>query len=157
MKKSIAILKGLSVEKGILSVLLTILFLAAAQVDLSAQQNTVGNGSTPPNAPASRAILAPPTGNFVSVPVAIDRLIAAMTTQKEIMEQNNPGAPAYISAARRVKFYTAVLESLYGGKGVAESIQSGVPAITMSDVPGTAATPEEALIERNAAVNLLRA
>lgn len=157
MKKSIAILKGLSLQKGVLSVLLTILFMAAAQIDGRAQvsSTTVASGS-PANMPASRAIYQMPTGTFVSVQVALTRVYDAMKVQKQIMAENTPGSATYIAAERRFRFLSAVYENLNGGKGVAQSINDAVPAITMSAKAGDAATPEEALVERNYAINLLR-
>lgn len=157
MKKSIAILKGLSLEKGILSVLLTILFMAAAQIDGRAQvsSSTIGSG-TPANAPANRVIYQMPTGAFVPVEAALIRVFDAMKAQKQILAQSAPGSASYISAERRLRYLTAVYENLSAGKGVAQSIADAVPAITMSATAGSAATPEEALVERNYAINLLR-
>jgi hypothetical protein len=157
MKKSIAILKGLSLEKGILSVLLTILFMAAAQIDGRAQvsSTTIGS-SSPANAPANRVIYQMPTGSFVPVEAAQNRVFDAMKTQKEILAQNTPGSANYIAAERRLRYLTAVYENLSGGKGVAQSIADAVPAITMSATAGSAATPEEAQVERSYAINLLR-
>ena len=157
MKKSSAILKGLSLEKGILSVLLTILFMAAAQIDGRAQvsSSTIGSG-TPANAPASRVIYQMPTGSFVTIEVAKDRVLDAIKGQKQIMGENSEGSAAYIAADRRYRYLSAVLENLNGGKGVAQSIADAVPAITMSATASSAATPEEAMVERNYAINLLR-
>lgn len=155
MKKSIAILKGLSLEKGVLSMLLTLLFLALSQGAVSAQNNTVGTGSMPGNAPAIRQVYNVPAGPFVSVEVAKTRLMDAVLTQRQIMAQNSPGSAAYIAAERRARYFMAIHENLVAGKGVAESIADAVPTITMSATPGSAATPEEALVERNAAINLL--
>lgn len=157
MKKSIAILRGLSLEKGILSVLLTILFMAAAQIDGRAQvsSSTIGSG-TPANAPANRVIYQMPSGSFVTAEVAQVRLLDAIKVQKQVMAENSPGSGAYISAERRYRYLTAVYENVLGGKGVAQSIADAVPAITMSATAGSAATPEEAMVERNYAINLLR-
>jgi len=154
MKKSIAILKGLSLEKGVLSVLLTLLFLAVSQVNMSAQSTTtVGSGSMPANAPAVRVIYSLPAGPFVTTQVAMERLLEAMKAQKAIMGQNSPNSPAYISAERRYRYFGAILENLEAGKGVAQAIVDAVGAIN-AQVSG-AASPEEVLVERNAAINLL--
>lgn len=156
MKKSFAMLKGLSLEKGILSLLLTILFAAASHLDLNAQQTTKGSSTLPPNAPASRVIYTLPTGSFVSVEEAKIRLVDALKVQKDIMAQSVPGSASFISAERRYTYFSAVLTQLEAGKGVAESIADAIPFITMSATAGSAATPDEALVERNAAINLLR-
>jgi hypothetical protein len=155
MKKSIAILKGLSLEKGVLSVLLTILFMAAAQIDGRAQVNssTVAAGM-PANAPASRVIYTVPSGPFVTSGVAADRLLDAAKAQRVIMDNNQPGSPAYISAERRVRYFMAIIDNLNSGKDVGQAIVDAVGALNA--VASGAATPEEVLVERNAAINLLR-
>jgi hypothetical protein len=155
MKKSIAILKGLSLEKGILSVLLTILFMAAAQIDGRAQvsSSTIGSG-TPANAPASRVIYTVPSGPFVPKDVAIERLFNAVKAQRVIMDSNNPASPAYISAERRARYFMAIIDNLNSGKEVPQSIVDAVGVLN-AHVSG-AATPDEVLVERNAAINLLR-
>lgn len=157
MKKSNLLFGRLPFHKlGFLSFLLTFLFFAGMTTDLSAQQKT--NGST--NASVSGAqtsqkmLFAVPTGNFVNVSTAQERLLNALTALKGQLAQYAEGTAPYDAAFLRYTYYNEILANLNNGRGVAESISIALGRIvTKLDQP---ATPEQALAEKNAAISLLR-
>lgn len=153
MKKSKLIFKRLPFSKmGFLPFLLTFLFFAALQIDMKAQTTTL---PTPGQIePPARTIYHLPAGPFVSVPVALDRLLAAVTNLKHQLEQYAEGTAPYEAAYLRYTYYTHIMTLLNSGKGVAESIVEGVGLIT-SDL-SLGVTLEQAVAEKNAAINLLR-
>lgn len=152
MKKSFAMLKRQASERGLLFILLTLVFLAVAQTAGAQQQKTVWTGM-PANAPASRVVVTVPTGPFVSSELAKSRLEVALKDLKQIMAQNEETSPAYIAAYRRYLYYTELYRQIEAGKAVPNAIADSALLLT-SDLHGFSA--EEALVERNAAINLLR-
>ena len=153
MKKSNFLFGRLPFHKmGFLSILLTFLFFAGSQIDVKAQTS-----STLPNAQNSnlnRTLYQAPSGNFVPVAIAKDRLLNALTTLKSQLAQYPEGTAPYEAAFLRYTYYNEILTNLNNGRGVAESI-----AVSVGRITGTlnnAATPEQALVEKNAAINLLK-
>ena len=153
MKKSKLIFKRLPFSKtGFLPFLLTFLFFAALQVDMKAQTTTL---PTPGQIqPPARVMYQLPAGPFVSVPVALDRLMAAVTNLKHQLEQYAEGTAPYEAAYLRYTYYSHIMTLLNSGKGVSESIVEAVGIIS-SDL-SLGATPEQIITEKNAAINLLR-
>lgn len=135
-----------------LSCLLTVLFFSMMQPDANAQSSTLPSQSQ--QTPPARAMYYVPNGPFVSVEVAKERLIDAMKLLKTTMSQHTEGTGPYNAALRTLKYYSYILENLEAGKGVADSIVEGIGAIHNSINDGV--TPEEIMIEKNAAISLLR-
>lgn len=153
MKKSSLLFERLPFTKmGFLPILLTFLFFAAMQIDLKAQSTTLPGATQ--NAPAARTITMVPTGQFVTVNVAIERLKLQVNNLKNQLSQLAEGSNAYNNALRRYQYFSHIIENLEAGKGVAESIQLGLGAIYNSLNGG--ASPDQAATEKNAAILLLR-
>ena len=131
-------------KMGFLSFLLTFLFVAWMQTDAKAQTN--------------KALYDTPTGNFVTVPVAKERLENALTLLKNQLQPGNQGTQQYNDAYRRYTYFGQIVVNLDEGKGVAASIVASINKIIFSSVETQAAysTPAQALVEKNAAINLLR-
>ena len=156
MKKSSLLFERLPFSKmGILPFLLTFLFFASMQLDVNAQSHAFNPaaGSIPTTAKNLNEV---PTGNYVSVPVAIDRLQTAMNTIREAMSHQQEGSAPYIANHRRVVYYFAIKAELENGKGVPESI-AGALVVIRTTVSDYAATVEEAAVEKSAAIQLLKA
>lgn len=153
MKKSNLLFGRLPVYKmGFLSFLLTFLFFAGMQSDMKAQiqpQNpTTGN--------SVRSLQQIPTGSFVSAPIAKDRLGSAILGLKNQLSQFAEGSAPYQAAYRRLVYYNEILKNINAGKGVAESITVSLNVILANTSLPVLATPEEAVVEKNAAISLLR-
>lgn len=155
MKKSKLIFKRLPFSKmGFLPFLLTFLFFAALQVDMKAQSTTL---PTPGQImPPARTLQQLPAGPFVTVPVALDRLLAALNNLKQQLEQYAPGSAPYDAAFRRYTYYNAIYVNLNHGAGVAEAIVKALSSLQAATASPFLATPEEAIVEKNAAIALLR-
>jgi hypothetical protein len=152
MKKSFSFFKGAAFNKlGFLPFLMTFLFFAAMQVDMKAQTN-VTNASQ--SSQSVRSLYTVPTGSFVSPQVAQERILNAMKALKDQLAQYAEGTAPYEAAFLTYKYYSYIQANLEAGKGVADSIQAADSMIT-ADL-SIQVTPEEALVERNAAINLLR-
>ena len=153
MKKSFSFFKRAAFNKlGFLSFLMTFLFIAGMQVDMKAQThytNPAQNATTPP-----RDLYTLPSGSFVNSQVAQDRLLNAMKLLKDQLAQYAEGSAPYDAAFLRFKYYGYIKTNLEDGKGVAEPIQAAVNMIT-ADV-SIHVTPQQALVEKNAAISLLR-
>ena len=154
MKKSNLLFERLPFHKiGFLSFLLTFLFVAGMQLDMKAQ-----NSSTLPNSltgvPPQRVLYEVPKGNFVSVQTAIERLQNAIAGLKGQLAQFAEGTAPYDAALLRYTYFTEILTNLNNGRTVAESISISVGRITA--VLPNPASPEVALVEKNAAISLLR-
>lgn len=156
MKKSNLLFEGLPFSKmGFLSFLLTFMFFAGMQTNMMAQQQKT-NGST--NSSVSvpnpqKMLFQVPQGNFVSVAVAQDRLLNAITALKGQLAQYAQGTAPYDAAFMRYTYYTEILTNLGYGKSVAESISISVGRLV--GVVSNPATPQQALTEKNAAISLL--
>jgi hypothetical protein len=61
-----------------------------------------------------------------------------------------------MAAYRRLVYYNEILRNLNAGKGVAESITVSLKVILSNTNPPVLATPEEAVVEKSAAISLLR-
>ena len=153
MKKSNLLFERLPFSKmGFLPFLLTFLFFAAMQVDMKAQNSSfTGAGAIQPPA---RAMYQIPSGTFVSVAVAKDRLLTAMTNLKHQLEQYAPGTAPWDAAYLRYTYYSYIYGYIEQGKGVAESITLGIGNINSS--LSLNVTPEQSIAEKNAAIALLR-
>ena len=153
MKKSNLIFKRLpSFKMGFLPILLTFLFFAALQIDMKAQNsNLTTAGQT---IPPARVLHQVPAGPFVTVNVAKDRLLSAITNLKGRLEQYAPGTAPYDAAFLRYTNYTKILELINSGKTVGEAISEAARYLTTDGA--LAVTQEVALVERNAAVTLLK-
>ena len=153
MKKSFSLFKGAAFSKpGFLPFLMTFLLFAAMQVDMKAQSSTISG--VPASAPPSRTMYNVPAGPFTSVPTAMQRLTDAIKSLKANMATQTEGTAPYNANLRTYTYYSAILANLEAGKGVADSIVAGLEAINNSIQNGV--TPEEAVAEKNAAINLLR-
>ena len=140
-------------KKGVLPFLLTFLFFAIMQFDMTGQTFHNGNSQAQP---PSKVMFQMPTGNFVSVPVAQDRLLAAMTALKHQLTQFAEGTAPYDAAYRRYIYYNEIYVNLEHGVSVAEAIVKSLSRILVAADPPFLATPEEAIVEKNAATTLLR-
>ena len=153
MKKSNLLFGRLPFHKmGFLSFLLTFLFFAGMQTDMKAQiqpQHPVTGNSV-------KALEQIPTGTFVSVPIAKDRLGNAILALKNQLSQFAEGTAPYQAAYRRLVYYNEILRNINAGKGVAESITVSLKVILSNTQPPVLATPEEAVVEKSAAISLLR-
>jgi len=156
MKKSFSFFKGAAFNKlGFLPLLMTFLFFAGMQVDMKAQTQYT-NAVNPNQAgldPAGVMNMLP-TGPFVSSGVAQDRLLNAMKALKDQLAQYAEGTAPYDAAYLRYTYYRYIVYNLEGGKGVPESIVAATQMLN-SDV-SFHITPSQAVVERNAAINLLR-
>ena len=154
MKKSNFLFGRLPFYKmGFLSFLLTFLFFAGTQADMKAQIYVTD--PTPPGVPAQKTLNLIPVGTFVTVEVAKIRLGDALLALKQQLGQFAPGSAQYENAYRRYAYYSEILSNLNDGKTVAESISISIGRLTVSEYPPALATPEQALAEKNAAINLL--
>lgn len=154
MKKSFLLFRGTALLRmGFLPLLLTFLLVGISQADMKAQNTTVATG-LPQHGPAARTMYNVPNGPFVTPQVAIERLKAAMVQLKNHMALHAEGTGPYEASYRRYRYYVAILENLEAGKGVADSIVAGLEAINNNLVTGV--LPEEAVIEKNAGITLLR-
>lgn len=152
MKKSNLLFERLPFSKGgILPFLLTFLFFAVMQLDMNGQ--TTFPSGNPIQAPG-KVMYHAPSGNFVSVPVAMDRLLTAMTALKGQLEQYAEGTAPYDAAFLRYTYYSYVRMNLEAGRTVSEAIIHGLGNLN-SDL-SLGVTPEQALAEKNAAIALLR-
>jgi len=156
MKKSFSFFKGAAFNKlGFLPFLMTFLFFAGMQVDMKAQAqktnaiNPAQNGLNP-----AREMYLLPAGPFVTVPVAQDRLYNAMKALKDQLAQYAEGTAPYDAAYLRYIYYSYIKVNLDGGKGVAESIVAGITMVS-TDL-SLNVTPQQAVVEKNAAIALLR-
>ena len=140
-------------KMGFLSFLLTFLFFAGIQSDMKAQIYVTD--PTPPGASAQKTLSQLPTGTFVTVEIAKIRLGDALLALKQQLAQFTPGTAQYDAAYRRYVYFNEILANLNDGKTVAESISISIGRLTVSDAPPALATPEQALVEKNAAINLL--
>jgi hypothetical protein len=157
MKKSFLLLRRFTMSKlGVLPILMTFLFVTAMSVDMNAQQRT--DGTNPPASAGTNAksLYNQPTGLFVSPNVAQDRLDTAMKNLKDQLAQYPEGSAPYKAAYLRFRYYQAIVEHLIAGKGVAESIVSGLSAISVSEAATSAVSSDTLLAEKNAAIALLR-
>jgi hypothetical protein len=153
MKKSKLIFKRLPFSKlGILPFLLTFLFFAALQIDMKAQTTTLPSPGQ--IQPPARSLYQLPSGPFVAPAIAKDRLWTAITNLKAQLEQYAEGTAPYEAAYLRYTYYSHILTLINNGKGVAESIVEAAGIIS-SDL-SIGATPEQVVVEKNAAINLLR-
>ena len=153
MKKSFSLFKGAALNKlGFLPFLMTFLFLTGMQMNSEAQTSSTLPSSS--SSHASRTMYDVPSGPFVTSSVAKDRLYDAIKLLKETMAQYAENSGPYQSAFRRYRYYTHIIEHLDAGKTVAEAIAAGLAGINNSLQNGV--TPDEAILEKNAAINLLR-
>jgi hypothetical protein len=159
MKKSNFLLERLPFYKmGFLSFLLTFLFIAALQSNTEAQViTTINAGTQQQNGTNPRVLYAIPTGAFVPSATAQERITNALIALKGQLAQYAEGTAPYEAAFIRYTYYNAILQNLKDGKEVAESISTSLGSITgTTTVYPTSVTPEQALAEKNAAINLLR-
>ena len=157
MKKSFLLFRRSTLYKlGILPILMTFLFVAAMQVDMNAQQRTDGSNMQQygGNNPGTLYFL--PTGNFVTSPVAQERLKAKLVELKDQLAQYPEGSAPYRAALLRFKYYNGINESLIAGKTVAESIVAGLSAVSTTTDPASVVSADTLLAEKNTAIALLR-
>jgi hypothetical protein len=153
MKKSFSLFKGAALSKpGFLPFLMTFLLFAAMQVDMKAQSSTTSG--VPTSTPPARSMYNVPAGPFTTVPTAEARLLDAMKSLKATLAQQTEGTAPYNATLRTFNYYNSIYANLQAGKSVADSIVAGLEAINNSLQGGV--TPEEAVAEKNAAINLLR-
>jgi hypothetical protein len=157
MKKSFSLFKGVAFNKsGFLPFLMTFLFFAAMQVDMKAQNSsTLPSQSQSQNEPAVRTMYKLPAGPFVSVELAKERLYDAMKALRAQMAQAGQGTASYDAAYLRMTYFGHIKSYLESGKGVAQSIVDGLALISNDLHFGV--SPEQAVAEKNAAINLLKA
>jgi len=156
MKKSSLLFERLPFSKmGYLPFLLTFLFFASLQLDMKAQTHLHIAGTTNPPVHA-KTINQVPAGNFVSPAVAIQRLQTEMASLKSQLAQLTEGTQQYKVTMRRYVYFSTIKLEIENGKGVAESINHSLVAIrtTLHDYY---ATLEDAIVEKTAAINLLKA
>lgn len=156
MKKSFFFFKGAAFYKlGFLPFLMTFLFIAGMQVDMKAQvQKTNAINPAQSGLNPQRDMYQVPSGAFVTVTVAQDRLLNAMKALKDQLAQYAEGTAPYDAAYLRYSYYRYILTNLEAGKGVAESIVDGIKMIN-TDL-NFHITPSQAVVEKNAAIALLR-
>jgi|SRR5687767_5636556 len=155
MKKSNLLFEGLPLsKKGFLPFLLTFLFFAALQLDMKGQTTYISGN--PPAQPPAKVMFQVPSGNFVSVAVAQDRLRAAITGLKGQLAQYAEGTAPYQAAYLRYVYYSQILENLNHGATVPEAITRALSKILAGTEGPALATPEQAIAEKNAAIQLLR-
>ncbi len=155
MKKSFSFFKGAAFSKlGFLPFLMTFLFLAGMQVDVKAQAHLTYATQTNQNLDPEREIRVLPKGPFVTVPVAQDRLLNAMKTLKDALAQNVEGTAPYEAAFLRFTYYSYIKTNLEAGKAVDASILEASGMLTSNIA--LPVTPQQAVTERNAAINLLK-
>lgn len=153
MKKSKLLFERLPFSKmGFLPIVLTFLFIAALQVDMKAQTTTLpSQGQIEPPA---RTVYKTPSGPFVTVPVALERLMSALHNLKQSLSQYAEGTAPYEAAYLRYSYYSHIVTLLNSGKGVPESIVEAAGIISTDLALGV--TLEQVVVEKNAAINLLR-
>jgi hypothetical protein len=95
-----------------------------------------------------------PAGPFCTVQTAEARLLDALKSLKANLAQQTEGTAPYNATLRTYNYYNSILANLQAGKGVADSIVAGLEAINNTLQGGV--TPEQAVAEKNAAINLLR-
>jgi hypothetical protein len=135
---------------------MTFLFVAGMQIDMNAQQRTDGS-NLPANAGSStKTLYNEPSGLFVSPLVAQQRLETAMKNLKDQLAVYPEGSAPYNAALLRLRYYQAINENLVAGKGVAESIVSGLSAISVTADAASVVSSDTLLAEKNAAIALLR-
>jgi hypothetical protein len=155
MKKSFSFFKGAAFSKlGFLPFLMTFLFLAGMQVDMKAQQQQTNAIPTNQNMNPVREMSILPKGPFVTVPVAQDRLLTAMKALKDQLAQNAEGTAPYDAAFLRFTYYSYISINLEAGKAVDVSILEATGMLTSN--LALPVTPQQAVTERNAAINLLK-
>jgi len=156
MKKSFSFFKGAAFNKlGFLPFLMTFLFFAGMQVDMKAQvQHTNAVNPSQAGLNPAREMYLLPTGAFVNSAVAQDRLLNAMKALKDQLAQYAEGTAPYDAAFLRYSYYQYIMYNLEAGKGVPESIVAGITMLT-HDLKHNV-TPQQAVVEKNAATALLR-
>jgi hypothetical protein len=134
---------------------MTFLFIAGMQVDMKAQvQHTNAVNPSQAGLNPAREMYLLPTGSFVNSATAQDRLLNAMKGLKDQLAQYAEGTAPYDAAYLRYTYYRYIMVNLEGGKGVSESIVAGIQMLT-SDL-AINVTPQQAVVEKNAAIALLR-
>jgi hypothetical protein len=156
MKKSFSFFKGAAFNKlGFLPFLMTFLFLAGMQVDMKAQvQHTNAVNPAQAGLNPAREMYLLPTGAFVNSATAQTRLLNAMKLLKDQLAQYAEGTAPYDAAFLRYTYYQYIMANLEAGKGVPESIVGGINMLT-TDLKFHV-TPQQAVVEKNAAIALLR-
>ena len=156
MKKSFSFFKGAAFNKlGFLPFLMTFLFFAGMQVDMKAQvQHTNAVNPSQAGLNPAREMYLLPAGAFVNSVTAQDRLLNAMKALKDQLAQYAEGTAPYEAAFLRYSYYKLILVNLEGGKGVSESIVGGLQMLNSS--VGIHVTPQQSVVEKNAAIALLR-
>lgn len=158
MKKSFLLFRETTIYKlGVLPILMTFLFVAGMQVDMNAQAPRTDGSVMPAGANSSpRSLYNLPSGNFVTAAVAQERLALAMKTLKDQLTQYPEGSAQYNAALLRYKYYNSINENLVAGKGVAQSIIDGIPAVSMTSSATSAVSQDTLFAEKNTVIALLR-
>jgi hypothetical protein len=94
-----------------------------------------------------------PAGNFVSSGDAQLILSGHVATLKNFLQTLVPGSPVHKTTLRAVNFFNAILQSVYEGKQVPESIADGTHVFT-SAINGEA-TKTEKMGLRQQAIDML--
>jgi hypothetical protein len=156
MKKAFSIFKGVAAKSiGLLPFVLAFVFVTAMTTDTNAQSTITYQAQSNPGSPANwKNLYDEPTGLFVSSEIAKERLLDAMKTLKLTLEQYAEGTGPYVTALQKLNYYSLIYANLEDGKTVQASIADALS--TMNNAITTALDPEDALAEKNGAINLLR-
>jgi hypothetical protein len=156
MKKAFSIFKAVGAKSiGLLPFVLAFVFVTAMTTDTNAQSTVTYQTQGNPGSPASwKSLYDEPSGLFVSSDVAKERLLDAMKTLKVTLEQYAEGTGPYETALQKLNYYNLIYANLEAGKTVQTSISEALA--TMNNTVATALDPEDALAEKNGAINLLR-
>jgi hypothetical protein len=156
MKKAFSIFKGVAAKSiGLLPFVLAFVFVTAMTTDMNAQSTVTYQSQGNPGSPANwKSLYDEPTGLFVSTEVAKERLLDAMKTLKLTLEQYAEGTGPYVTALRKLNYYSLIYANLEDGKTVQASISDALAAL--NNAVATALAPEDALAEKNGAITLLR-
>jgi hypothetical protein len=95
-----------------------------------------------------------PAGNFVSAPVAQQRLETKIQTLKGLLQGLTEGTPEYRAVWAQYIYYTTILNSVMAGKTIPQSIVDGLTAVSTDVFSLSRVT---LLQYRTEAINLLKA
>ena len=105
-------------------------------------------------AAVSQELFTLPAGNFVSAPVAQQRLETKIQTLKGLLQGLTEGTPEYRAVWAQYIYYTTILNSVMAGKTIPQSIVDGLTAVSTDVFSLSRVT---LLQYRTEAINLLKA
>ncbi len=134
-------MKKVIFKNVLVALVLTLGFMFSGAVESNAQSTDVG-------------FFTPPTGNFVGVDVAKDRLVDEMTTLKDLLVNLSP--PLSYPVVTKLNYYMGIYRSLEGGKDVPNAIVDGLVAIRSNLQQPVAVSGQEMIALKDDAANILK-